>query len=295
MQSMTPRWWMVPNYDPLLTDGKGLAWEIRRASVKALTEETFFGEQGSKAQTGKVNPVAQAWANNFTNKYDELSLKDTIFGQLRNCMDLAVLAALIVKQDLSGKAGYQLPLWLDDVNLPAAEMDCPAHDRHASQLCPNGGTTGSSPPRAGCSWGWNRSSAARRKATKSTRCASKQNPPPMPSLGGGTREISEAFEQQLRHKSQRSVRIRERPGEGKRNREVKDFSSVPHACRMMIAVGLSCSIFLNSIIVINRLITRKHSAAGRSRAARANQAGGTESCHAGYRAMRCMGLMCWRP
>ncbi|HEX4149361.1 MAG TPA: DUF1598 domain-containing protein, partial [Pirellulales bacterium] len=43
MQSMTPRWWMVPNYEPLLTDKNGLAWEIRRASVKALTEETFFG------------------------------------------------------------------------------------------------------------------------------------------------------------------------------------------------------------------------------------------------------------
>jgi hypothetical protein len=125
MQSMTPRWWMVPNYDPLLTDGQGLAWEIRRASVKALTEETFFGEQGSKAQTGKVNPIAQAWANNFTNKYDDLSLKDTIFGQLRNCMDLAVLSALIVKQDLSGKAGYQLPLWLDDASLPAVEMIAP--------------------------------------------------------------------------------------------------------------------------------------------------------------------------
>jgi hypothetical protein len=125
MQSMTPRWWMVPNYDPLLTDAQGLAWEIRRASVKALTEETLFGEHGSKAQTGKVNPTAQAWANNFTNKYDELSLKDTIFGQLRNCMDLAVLAALIVKQDLSGKAGYQMPLWLDDVNLPATEMAAP--------------------------------------------------------------------------------------------------------------------------------------------------------------------------
>ena len=69
--------------------------------------------------------MAQAWANNFTAKYDDLSLKDTIFGQLRNCMDLAVLAALIVKQDLSGKAGYQLPLWLDDVNLPAAEMIAP--------------------------------------------------------------------------------------------------------------------------------------------------------------------------
>ncbi|HEX3657986.1 MAG TPA: DUF1598 domain-containing protein [Pirellulales bacterium] len=125
MQSMTPRWWMVPNYEPLLTDDKGLAWEIRRASVKALTQDTLFGKEGSKTQTRTVNPMAQLWANNFTNKYDDLSVKDTVFGQLRNCMDLAVLAALIVKQDLGGLAGYQLPLWLDDVNLPVAEMNAP--------------------------------------------------------------------------------------------------------------------------------------------------------------------------
>jgi hypothetical protein len=125
MQSMTPRWWMVPSYDPLSTDADGLAWEIRRASVKALTAETFFGDPHSKGHPAKVNPVAQAWANSFTAHYDDLSLKDTIFGQLRNCMDMAVLAALVVKQDLGGKAGYQLPLWLDDVNLPAAEMVAP--------------------------------------------------------------------------------------------------------------------------------------------------------------------------
>ncbi|HEY5310964.1 MAG TPA: DUF1598 domain-containing protein [Pirellulales bacterium] len=125
MQSVTPRWWMVPDYDPLLVDGQGLAWEIGRASVKTLTEETVFGEQGSKTRSRKLNPAAQGWARNFTNKFDDLALKDTIFGQLRNCMDMAVLAALIVKQDLSGTADYQLPLWLDDVNLPAAEMIVP--------------------------------------------------------------------------------------------------------------------------------------------------------------------------
>lgn len=125
MQSMTPRWWMVPNYDPILTDGQGLAWELRGASVKALTEETLFGEAGSKSQTGKVNPIAQAWANAFTNKYEELSHKDTIFGQLRNCIELAVLATLIVKHDLTGKATYQMPVWLDDATLPFVELPAP--------------------------------------------------------------------------------------------------------------------------------------------------------------------------
>ncbi len=91
MQNMTPRWWLVPNYAPLMTDDQGLAFELRGAKVKCLTEETFFGENGSRAQTGKVSPVAQQWADNMTARYDELSLKEPIFGQLRNCMDLAIV------------------------------------------------------------------------------------------------------------------------------------------------------------------------------------------------------------
>jgi hypothetical protein len=41
----------------------------------------------------------------MTAKYEELSQKEAVFGQLRNCMDLAVIAALIVKERLPEKAG----------------------------------------------------------------------------------------------------------------------------------------------------------------------------------------------
>jgi hypothetical protein len=122
MQSMTPRWWLVPDYDPLHTDGQGLAWELRGGRVKALTEETFFGEQGTKSNTGKTNPIAQKWADNMTAKYEALSAKEPIFGELRNCMDMAIFAALVFKENLPAKAGYKLPLWLDGSQLPNEEL-----------------------------------------------------------------------------------------------------------------------------------------------------------------------------
>jgi hypothetical protein len=125
MQNMTPRWWLVPRYDPVLADADGLAWELRGGSVKALTEETFFGAGGAQSQPGRTNPVAQRWADNMTAKYDELSLKDPIFGELRNCMDLAIVAALVVKERLAEKAGQKLPLLLDSRQLPVDEFDAP--------------------------------------------------------------------------------------------------------------------------------------------------------------------------
>ena len=46
----------------------------------------------------------------LTAKYDELSAKDIVFGELRNCMDMAVVAALIASEDLLARAQCSLPL-----------------------------------------------------------------------------------------------------------------------------------------------------------------------------------------
>jgi hypothetical protein len=92
----TPRWWLAPKYEPLATDGQGLAWELRGPGVQCMAEEDFFSN-GQRQQTGKANPLAQKWADSMTNHYDELSAKIPVFGDLRNCMDLAVVGALIQK------------------------------------------------------------------------------------------------------------------------------------------------------------------------------------------------------
>ncbi|HEX4149523.1 MAG TPA: DUF1598 domain-containing protein [Pirellulales bacterium] len=125
MQNMMPRWWLVPDYDPLLTDGQGLVWELPGGRVKAMTEETFLGEGGARPNTGKVSSMAQRWADNMTAKYSELSAKEPIFGQLRNCMDLAVAAALIVKENLAFKTGCDLGVLLNAKQLPSEELFAP--------------------------------------------------------------------------------------------------------------------------------------------------------------------------
>lgn len=123
MQSMTPRWWMVPNYGGIARDEAGLGWELHRAAVKTLTEETFFSENGkANRQPGKVNPAAQRWADLFTAKYNELATAEPIFGQLRNCMDLALVAALLTSQGLLEKAGHGFELLFDGPKLPTEEF-----------------------------------------------------------------------------------------------------------------------------------------------------------------------------
>jgi hypothetical protein len=126
MNNMQPRWWLATHYDPLLTDADGLSWQLRGPGVKTMTEDAYFAANGQRVvQAGKTSPAAQKWADIMTEKYDQLSLRAPIFGDLRNCMDLAVVSALIFKEQLARKADLDLTPLLSDVQLPVDEYPIP--------------------------------------------------------------------------------------------------------------------------------------------------------------------------
>jgi len=116
-----PRWWMTTNYDALLRTEAGDAWELRGQGVKTMTEDSFFEKNGKRTATGKANPAAQKWADNMTKKFEALADRVPVFGELRNVMDVAVIATLITSEDLAGKAGMSLDVFLKG-QIPLVEL-----------------------------------------------------------------------------------------------------------------------------------------------------------------------------
>jgi hypothetical protein len=115
---VSPRFWLEPRYEALLRDAEGLAFELRGAGVKAMTEEDHIAANGSVQHSGKpAGAGAQRWADLMTDRYPELAVADPIFGQLQNCMDLAVIGALVVKDRLAEKAGNSLPTLMESPEL----------------------------------------------------------------------------------------------------------------------------------------------------------------------------------
>ncbi len=108
--NVNPRWWLACNYDPLVRSEDGLAWELRGPGVKVLTEDEQVDADGTVQGTGRSSAAAQKWADLMTEKYDALAQQDPVFGELRNVMDLCVIAALIEQHELMAKAGLSLPL-----------------------------------------------------------------------------------------------------------------------------------------------------------------------------------------
>ena len=125
--TISPRFWLEPKFDALLCDAKGLAFELAGSSVKAMTEEDYITASGSIQHTHKANPAAQRWANLMTDKYPELAVADPIFGELQNCMELAIVGAIVVKNRLPEKSGCDLPALLSsrDVGAKADEYYAP--------------------------------------------------------------------------------------------------------------------------------------------------------------------------
>lgn len=123
--NMLPRWWLAPNYDALLADADGLAFEFRAAGVKCVAEEDHLTSTGSLQRQSKQSGPIKKWADTMTAKYEELSSKEAIFGQLRNCIDMAVVAALISKQGLEERAGHRFTILTDGAELPTDRYNSP--------------------------------------------------------------------------------------------------------------------------------------------------------------------------
>jgi hypothetical protein len=127
LENAMPRWWLACNYEPLLRSEDGLAWELRGPGVKALTEDDFIDGVGGVKGAGKASPLAQEWADRLTAKYDELSVEEPIFGELRNLMDMCVVAALLHKENLWEKAKCSVPVLASASEFELASWHIPKH------------------------------------------------------------------------------------------------------------------------------------------------------------------------
>ncbi len=115
-----PRMWMECNYQSVAKDEAGMIFEIRGQGVKVLTENAFFDRQGKSRVQRKQNKFAEKWANNLTERFEEVSEVEPVFRDLRNLMDLSVISAIIAKNRMLEKMNLDLAAITDDlVQMPS--------------------------------------------------------------------------------------------------------------------------------------------------------------------------------
>ena len=108
-RKMAPRFWMECDYQPVAVSDDGNVWQLRGQAVKTLTDEQYFDKDGNKKAKGAENRLAQTWAASMTDNFDRLSKDQPVFRELRNLMDMSVVAAIIKKDNLVEQLDMNLP------------------------------------------------------------------------------------------------------------------------------------------------------------------------------------------
>lgn len=103
------RWYFMPDYNCVRVSEDKLAMEMVGQGVKLVGEDEFVSNDGARKQTGSAgNRASKTFTSGFTQRYEELSAVAPVYAQLRNLIDLAVLAAHLRQQDLYRKANWQM-------------------------------------------------------------------------------------------------------------------------------------------------------------------------------------------
>jgi len=108
-----PRFWLEASYEPISRDPDELAWRINGRRMVCRTESDLLAQDGIQRGQGTADAVAKKWCDAMTAHYDALAAKQPVFGELVNCVDLAVVAALIHGRQLDRRAGLDLAVLRD--------------------------------------------------------------------------------------------------------------------------------------------------------------------------------------
>ncbi|MDR1140061.1 MAG: DUF1598 domain-containing protein [Planctomycetaceae bacterium] len=138
-KQINPRFWLAPEYGTITHDSKKLTWQLSEVKVKALTDDEYIDSRSNSRQpTGKPDRAAINWCNKMTANYDALSKADPVFGDLKNCMELAITVALIRQEELLEKAGCKLNAFEDATFLKPVVYPVPKKVRSQATVAKNG-------------------------------------------------------------------------------------------------------------------------------------------------------------
>jgi len=105
------RWYFVPDYQCVRMADDGLAMELVGDGVKLIGEDELVNQSGERQSAGAQNKASLAFAQSFTQKYAQLAERSPVYAELRNVVDLCVVAAFLQQSDYYGKAGWSMPFF----------------------------------------------------------------------------------------------------------------------------------------------------------------------------------------
>lgn len=124
-KSSLQRWFFQPDYDCVHVNEDETAMELVGNGVKLVGEDESVAANGQRKRTGGVNRASIAYCNSFTRAYPQMAKKAPLWGELRNVIDMSVVAAFIQKMDFYGQAEWDMEIFNDESKLAVEILDAP--------------------------------------------------------------------------------------------------------------------------------------------------------------------------
>jgi len=119
------RWWFVPLYEGLYRSEDHLAFEFAGQRLQLLSQDEVSNINGDRFAAATTQQSTQAFAQQFTKHFAELAEQSPVFAELQNLTDWCLLAALLEREQVRDRIGWQPGVLLDAQRLPVQPFPVP--------------------------------------------------------------------------------------------------------------------------------------------------------------------------
>jgi hypothetical protein len=119
------RWWFAMAERPIKTNAERNAFEIPSGGVQVLSENELLAARGQRVHTNQSDALNRRFAESFTAAFGEIAEKYSIYGELQNAFDLALLLSLIDREKLLERSGWHPTLFEDAATLRLPRFSVP--------------------------------------------------------------------------------------------------------------------------------------------------------------------------
>jgi hypothetical protein len=120
------RWFFVPDYQCLRVAEDGTALEMVGQGVKLVDENEVVLQGGQRRiAAGEKSRASMLFTTSFTQEYAKIAARKPIYAQLRNLIDMSIVAAFIQQQDYYGQAGWPMATLMSEEKFPIQTYQAP--------------------------------------------------------------------------------------------------------------------------------------------------------------------------
>ncbi len=124
------RWYFVPDYECLSVADDNHAAELVGNGVKLISADELVGSDGTRQQAALSDKASKAFTEEFTKKYADIARATPVYTELRNIIDLAIVAAFLHHQNFRPAADWKMETLLDEGKYSRRDHQCPQAGRN---------------------------------------------------------------------------------------------------------------------------------------------------------------------